>query len=538
MSNAVRLTFIHKNEEIHALTADNAARRRYSIFAEKERRKMSDGLAQLDPNQLLLDIERVSLNLGDIAPFARFEGPFGVFRCDAPHLEQASIDENVPTIGEGCLDIDELLRPPDSCIIDEDVLRLDDIEALCTFDPFAAPQIAQSNQLDQKEDTPCTNLLLPCAMNALAELTMGGTPTDARLALLNGLLATSALHMEAYFNITEGSLMLCGETYIRRAKHYIENLTNAFMLAGDPDNRMSYLRRAERFICANGFKKTVLSPKRRTLHHCYAYMRIMAETTSVSATSVWLNEMILGSERCLEGIGFRVLTWISFSDDAIAKEKDTRMAQRDLHLAIPGHWGSTLFPTLYGVSETFLMLLSQVIRLANERDLTTSQQSVPSCVLTLQEFLLRAKTLEREIRRLLVSCHGDNESSIRGKDATVRAMYTALLVFLYRRVHDVDARLVQQEVQSIQGYLWQIQQESISMENQTIALLWPAFIAACEALYPESQAYFSLWFDTMFKATGLVSIALAKNITEAVWARRRNLGPLGASSFSWPDVLR
>jgi hypothetical protein len=76
------------------------------------------------------------------------------------------------------------------------------------------------------------------------------------------------------------------------------------------------------------------------------------------------------------------------------------------------------------------------------------------------------------------------------------------------------------------------------MESQTTVLLWPGFIAAYRALYPESQAYFSLWFDSMSKATGLVSIALAKNITEAVWARRRYLGPLGASGFSWPNVLR
>lgn len=54
----------------------------------------------------------------------------------------------------------------------------------------------------------------------------------------------------------------------------------------------------------------------------------------------------------------------------MAIEKDPSVAQWDLHLGIPGRWSLTLFPKIHGVAESFLMLLSQVIRLANERGLS------------------------------------------------------------------------------------------------------------------------------------------------------------------------
>jgi arginine metabolism regulation protein II len=252
------------------------------MYIIEERRKMSNDLTKLGPNWILVDIERVSLNVGDIAPLARFGGPFGVFNCGAPQRVEESSGESTPAIQEESIDIEELLRPPESCMYDENMLRWEDIEVLGAFVPVETLGIAQLNQLDQDaavsprtrptlleahipvstslnrlgsslsqpnenqeawfllshyrdkivqlvcpmrpgENTPWISLLLPCAMNALAELTMGGTPTDAQLALLNGLLVASALHIKAYFNVTEGALMFSSETYIQRARYYIEN---------------------------------------------------------------------------------------------------------------------------------------------------------------------------------------------------------------------------------------------------------------------------------------------------------------------------
>ncbi|XHG03031.1 hypothetical protein AWENTII_006352 [Aspergillus wentii] len=397
-------------------------------------------------------------------------------------------------------------------------------------------------------------------MGALAEQTMGGTPNSARLALLNSILATSAFHIQHNNPSLAGGVVL-GEHYAQQAESHLRqcmdgsgalsttkgkykevlmaalSLSNAFMIKGDPDTQLAYLLHAERFINAHGFKKNMLSSKRRALHHCYAYMRIMAETTVFPDNSnneiaeYSLNDSRVSNDR------FRATTTVSWTDDTMATEKDPWMAQRDLHLAIPGRWGLTLFPELYGVTETFLMLLSQIVRLANERDLTLTSPVSGRNALGLRDFSIWAKALEKGTRMLLESStvgFGD-ESFGPNSGSMAQVMYTALLIFLYRRVYDVDASLLQKEVQQIQSLLVRIQEEDGFLNDSTsTTLIWPTFIAASEATEPDSQAYFSLWFDSTSKATGLVSASLAKKITETIWAKRRN----AKFSCSWPELLR
>lgn len=315
------------------------------------------------------------------------------------------------------------------------------------------------------------------------------------------------------------------------------------MVNGDPDQRLTYLLHAERFIRANGFKKPALSRKRRTLHHCYAYMRIMAETTR---SSIYYLPHGRGraDSAATDNDEFRVSRWTSLSDNMMGMEKDPDTAKRDLHLEIPGRWTSTLFPELYGIAEGFLVLLSQVIRLANERDLAMEQEGQfgeGGNGLGLREFTLRAKALEKSIYRL-ISSGADN--------AMVQSMYTALLIFFYRRVHNLDAMLLQREVLAVQGYLSSLQQQqhhnhsanshphaqkpNEDTARTVVALVWPAFVAACEALLPESQGYFAEWFEGMVERTGLVSVRLAKGVCEFIWAKRKD----SEDVVSWPEVLR
>lgn len=313
------------------------------------------------------------------------------------------------------------------------------------------------------------------------------------------------------------------------------------MVKGDPDTRLIYLLYAERFIRANGFNKPTLSRKRRTLHHCYAYMRIMAETTRSSSyisstTSLGTNK---GSEN--DNDQFRVSRWTTLSENLMGSEKDPDTARRDLHLEVPGNWTSTLFPEMYGIAESFLLLLSQVIRLANERDLAMDQDRN----LSLKEFTLRSKALEKSIYRLISSSAcgsvsspsstSTSTSTSTADDNAMQATYTALLIFFYRRVHNVDVMLLQREVLAVQDYLMQIEQaqNSVGGDGWTVALMWPAFVAACEALLPETQKYFAGWFEDLLSKTGLASVSLAKGVCEFIWARRRE-----EDGLSWPEVLR
>lgn len=271
----------------------------------------------------------------------------------------------------------------------------------------------------------------------------------------------------------------------------------------------------------------------------------MAETTRISSglnmnmastTSTFLDRDQVYTD-------FRIRPDITFSDNILDMEKDPNVAQRDLHLAIPGRWSLTLFPKMYGVAESFLMLLSQVIRLANERDLSMLPKRRDE-VLNLNDFWIRAKALEKGIHLLLssyTSCHTPTLTDDDQKGITkprAQAMYTALLIFFHRRIHDLDAAMLRREVDAVRDSLVQIQQDEAGWgPGNTATLIWPAFIAACEAVGSEEQTFFSSWFESCFTMTGLVNASVAKQIIEMIWAKRREVGRFGGVC-NWPDVLR
>lgn len=314
------------------------------------------------------------------------------------------------------------------------------------------------------------------------------------------------------------------------------------MIKGDSEQHRSSLVQAEKFISINGFKAFELSPKRRSLHHCYAYMRIMAETTCVMDNLSESLESIDLSTNSAPSFEFRLSPNITFSENILSMVKDPNIAQRDIHLAIPGRWNMTLFPKIYGVSESFLMLLSQVIRLANERDFSMSQAAGEN-TLNMKDFWTRAKALEKGIRILMASCTSGSsqgyevESEIEIGNARAQAMYTALFIFFHRRIYELDALMLHQHVAAVRDSLLRIQIEEAGHNGNTATLIWPAFITACEAVDTESQAFFSSWFETCSTTTGLANVSIAKDIIQSIWNRRQE-GDLDGFMWSWPDVLR
>ncbi|KAJ5978479.1 hypothetical protein N7501_001821 [Penicillium viridicatum] len=422
--------------------------------------------------------------------------------------------------------------------------------------------------LRRGNETPWMSLVIPCAMGTLAELMLNGSSNHARLALLNAVWSTSAFHLGNNSVACLEHWKASGGVYLTQAQYHFQrcmeescisatkmskykeilmamlSLSNAFMIKGDPEMRRAYLVQTEKLICVKGLSQPALSADKRALHHCYAYMRIMAETTCI-ADRLTLNPTGTNdtlSDNTIYGGDFRVYPNLIFSTTTMSMEKDPGMAQRDLHLAIPGRWSSTLFPTLYGIDEIFLMLLSQVIRLANERDLSMMSDAAESR-LSLKEFWTRAKGLEKAIDHLLSttdpSCVQPYDGTLAVvMTATAQAMYTALSIFFHRRIYEIDPIMLQGKVAAIRGYLIQIQQEETHQKDSSnAALIWPAFITACEAVSPELQVFFSSWFDNCARTTALVHASVAQQIFETIWTKRRDVSLCGGT-FSWPDILR
>ncbi|KAI2744646.1 transcriptional regulator family: Fungal Specific TF [Penicillium roqueforti] len=548
MREIVQLTFIHDKEDIRWLNAGNAARHRHSIFTDVERRDMTleliSSVPDQNPDQAIVDLEIFDSDISCSKPLSLFRGPFGAFRCP----ESLPIDplpfgtDPQPSSGDWFEQLEELPREedlnqtpfsPDALDADysDDVmlagpnqeplqsvgmdfhepslqaelnpyLSVGNIEGWNLLSHYKERIVPLISPLCLGKETPWMSLVIPCAMATLADLMLNGSPNHARLALLNA------------------------------------------MIKGDPEMRRAYLVQTEKLICIKGLSQPALSANKRALHHCYAYMRIMAETTCI-ADRLSMNQTGASgtlNDNTTYGGGFRIYPNLVFSTTTMSMEKDPGIAQRDLHLAIPGRWSSTLFPTLYGIDEIFLMLLSQVIRLANERDLSIMSDAGQSR-LSLKEFWTRAKGLERAIAHLLPAANPSYAQPYNGAlpvvmTTTSHAMYTALSIFFHRRIYEIDPEMLQGNVNAIRGYLIQIQQEEIDQKgSHNAALIWPAFITACEAVSPELQVFFSSWFDNCARTTALVHASVAKHIFETIWTKRDEVS-LSGGTFSWPDILR
>ncbi|KAJ5795864.1 transcriptional regulator family: Fungal Specific TF [Penicillium psychrosexuale] len=610
MGGIVHLTFIHDKEDIRWLNAANAARHRHSIFTDVERRDMTleliSSVPDQNPDQAIVDLEIFDSDINCSKPFSLFRGPFGAFRCpESLPLEPLTFgtDDTQPSSGDWFEQLEELQREedlnqtpfsPDALDADygNDVmlagpsqeplqsigmdfhepslqaelnpyLSVGNIEGWNLLSHYKDRIVPLISPLCLGKETPWMSLVIPCAMETLADLMLNGSPNHARLALLNAVWSTSAFHLGNNSMAYVQQWTLSAARYLARAQYHFQrcmeescisaakmskykeilmamlSLSNAFMIKGDPEMRHAYLVQTEKLICIKGLSQPALSANKRALHHCYAYMRIMAETTCI-ADRFSINQTL--NDNTTYGGGFRIYPNLVFSTTTMSMEKDPRIAQHDLHLAIPGRWSSTLFPTLYGIDEIFLMLLSQVIRLANERDLSMMSDAGQSR-LSLKEFWTRAKGLERAIDHLLPTANPSYAQPYNGAlpvvmTATAHAMYTALSIFFQRRIYEIDPAMLQRNVNAIRGYLIQIQQEEIDQKSShNAALIWPAFITACEAVSPELQVFFSSWFDNCARTTTLVHASVAKQIFETIWTKRDEVS-LSGGTFSWPDILR
>ena len=152
-----------------------------------------------------------------------------------------------------------------------------------------------------------------------------------------------------------------------------------------------YMIDAERLLRVKGLAKRDISRKCRLLHHVYSWIGIVGESTYVlhdyaSYGPVVGNMSALNQAHQLHGnrerrkesarsrLGpnarlddfLRLEPHSSDSDLEIDELKDGD-GLRDIHLEDSRHWGDTMYH-IYGISETWLSLVSQTTRLANIMD--------------------------------------------------------------------------------------------------------------------------------------------------------------------------
>lgn len=223
-------------------------------------------------------------------------------------------------------------------------------------------------------------------------------------------------------------------------------------------------------------------------------------------------------------------------------EKTDSVGYEDIHLEVMGTWNNSLFLTMYGIPESLMGLLSQAIRLANEQELLTRDTLVDvEVVTTLHK---RTKILEHHILSwdkkqppLPIPAHSaDSEINSAAPEPFCYnrfAMHQSLILFYYRRVHNINALILQETVQKALNFIEQAC-ASNKREQHNSSLLWPCFIAACEAVDKSLQTRLLDWLRDMFHRTGVRTFATAADVVQKVWKAREETSDY---TLSWFDVM-
>ncbi|KAF2795083.1 hypothetical protein K505DRAFT_348869 [Melanomma pulvis-pyrius CBS 109.77] len=358
--------------------------------------------------------------------------------------------------------------------------------------------------------TPWHILFIPHVKNCLAALTLGEDMDHASLCAFYGTLSISAFSLGAYKQQAREHVRLMLSTAYhtpKRAKY--KSILMALLTMDQTD---CYFLEAEKFIRVKGLNRRK-SRKVRLLHHCYAFERMFHESTFMGGLNSnhrhHVRKAIESSgaaEFSQDDLSFRLTSWNNLEEDML-KVKAQDAGENDLHVQLPG----------VCVPETHIFLLSLVMRLGREKDGEKHN---------IKEFLNRTKAVERCINQLRRPSQAiDNSQTPQHVlEIMVDAMQNALAIYFYRRIYDVESSMLQSNVIGVRDCLLRFELANFVGASR---LIWPAFIAACEAEDPDIQISFANWFHNVSQRSGLRLFTDTQGSIERLWDGKRKANASG-----------
>ncbi|KAL4885407.1 fungal-specific transcription factor domain-containing protein [Aspergillus karnatakaensis] len=431
--------------------------------------------------------------------------------------------------------------------------------------------------------TPWHIMFIPLAKQCVAGLALGEVPDHAILCAFYSILATSAFSLAG----TSQAQVLFQEAqvYEQRARHHCRlMLETAYVIPKKAKYKSIliallsmiqlsmcrtgyeaadyYFLEAEKFIRLRGLKRTK-SRKVRLLHHCYTYWRMFHESIYTGGRPSGHRQRILQAIESnalvvysYDSPSFRLSTCTDLSH-AMRQVKTQEVGENDLHIELPGTWPPTLYPEIFGLPEPWLFLLSLIVRLGKEKDAAAANQQQSSPTNPLTEFLTRAKTIETFLRYLHHQREAEHHRAAAeyhlGADlltlhCLMDAAAYAVEILFYRRIYDLDASLLQGKVKCVHDCLLRCSpRDRVGAEGEEAeagpdnsghglaGLIWPAFIAACEAEDPAMQATFAAWFRRFARQSGLYVFLHVLRVVEEIWEQKKTAAGVASS---WGEIMQ
>ena len=234
-------------------------------YPETERQWMSNRVVNSvpghDPSRALLELERFDHCSDVTTPFSFFHGPFGVSRLTDTDVPDLEIGGSPPSPRDWLVDLDEILGQgeegnvftnlfdasndlpvDDSWLLDsisstmepilevqdspqlqipaEPSLFTDNHEAWAVLSHYKDRIVHLISPMGHGKEGAWLSLVMPYAVNTLGELTMSGSANQARLALINALLSTSAFHLGQHSDMHLDYWARVGNSYLRKAQSH------------------------------------------------------------------------------------------------------------------------------------------------------------------------------------------------------------------------------------------------------------------------------------------------------------------------------
>ncbi|RSM11728.1 hypothetical protein CEP52_002883 [Fusarium oligoseptatum] len=348
----------------------------------------------------------------------------------------------------------------------------------------------------------------------------------------------------------------------------ISSLASFAFLFDRQKDAKSYLLGSERLVRTLGLAKKKISRKISYLHHTYTWCKIVGESTYVLRNQDNSDPLFniypkdQGTWEAPPGVFSQVpysdnrqycynprlddfLGLEPFQQDMDVETIYSREGESPLDYipseGSPGKSDSTL-RLLYGVSETWLSLVSQTTRLANFMDRTSHIGEKPDTA-SLESLESHKKHLEN----LVWTFTHSTPSQVGGPSSTpetaprahlVRALNYALIIFFYRRIRQVNPGILQQHVDNI---IQALKEFDDACERDGIdgpGSPWPAFLAGCEAMSSSQREYLSGWLQKSFDKTGFTRFRTIISCMHEVWRRQEESLETGRQDWTWIHVSK
>ncbi|KAF9890817.1 hypothetical protein FE257_005388 [Aspergillus nanangensis] len=391
------------------------------------------------------------------------------------------------------------------------------------------------------DETPWRNFHLPRALQCCSELEVTGTSPNSRQALLHAVLSSSAYNLQnRYLGTGQTDLeqrwqsaashhrLLAVKCLRESAAHPQAASTNSEykellaamlsmvtinVISGDTKTCSIHLKGCESLIIAHQKNR----PTGKTTSH------ILLSPPHADRHSLDLPSIPIFDHGVTDGRTYP----LSLGELQSYLEIDETDAEP---------FGSSC-ELIYGIPSNLLLLLSRTCHLLSQLEKNPSDPTTKSTSDELEDELL-TWPVEPAVRRLDSSSSSSSSSSTSLLSSSNRqilhhhmlSFHQAIVILFARRVRNMHRHHVQQYVRAVVHHLQQIEHIKHSHNIKAGPVLWPAFVAASEAVSDDTRRDILRWFQAI-ETHGVATSRETRRKLELWWQSPGGNGSLSSSSL-------